>query len=448
MKWLSARSHAPKLTITIKDPKPYYTTWDRMEGSVTVTMDNKTAFNNIQITFEGSSRVALPRPITELCEATASHTFLKLQQPIDPPISPTYIPGRTYKYPFCFVIPEDLPLGSCIHEKNNDYVDHRHAKLPPTLRFANLSQELCAVRYCIRATVSSRDTNVTGKNKVSTTSTRDIRFVPAHQPNSIPSSLQNFISSQNNAGQQEKRETPLSSKRLAIANSSAHLVQICVDSSHSSFNAYITIPLRFDTLEEVKPPRLRCLHYTLKASTFLATKPSLGQLKHQDTVHETQYRQAHVENIATGSAEISSTQWIQHRPTLNDCTNEDKSETGLHYTTSISLPIRIPQNQPLIPSFSTCLLSRAYVLDVRISHSMPDSTGGRQTLKATLPVEVAQPCGEDDTKVRPLWDALDYLSEWLADPPPYYGLGSFRSKHVDPTTKRQGSNLSQFPIVS
>ncbi|GKZ25516.1 hypothetical protein AbraCBS73388_001154, partial [Aspergillus brasiliensis] len=325
MKWLAARSRAPKLSITIKDPKPNYTTWDRIEGTVTVTTDSKTAFNNIQITFEGSSRVASPRPITELCEATASHTFLKLQQPIDPPISPTYIPGRTYKYPFCFVIPEDLPLGSCIHEKSNDYVDHRHAKLPPTLRFANLSQELCAIRYCIRATVSYQDTNMTGKNKELTTSTRDIRFVPAHQQNSVPSSFQNFISSQNNAEQEEKSKRPLSSNRLAIANPSAHLVQerCLVDSLGSSFNAYITIPLRFDTLEEIKPPRLRSLHYTLKASTFLVTNSNPGELRHRDTA---QYRQAHVETIAIGSADISSTQWIKHGSNHEGCTIENKNK--------------------------------------------------------------------------------------------------------------------------
>lgn len=53
MKWLSARSHAPILKITVKDPRPSYTTWDRIEGIVTVTAPNDTNVNNIQITFEG-----------------------------------------------------------------------------------------------------------------------------------------------------------------------------------------------------------------------------------------------------------------------------------------------------------------------------------------------------------------------------------------------------------
>ncbi|GLA60834.1 hypothetical protein AtubIFM54640_001331 [Aspergillus tubingensis] len=150
MKWLSAISHAPILKITIKDPRPSYATWDRVEGTVTVTAPYDTNVNNIQITFEGSSRVSLPRPITELREPAACHTFLKLQQPIETPISPTHVPGRTSTYPFCFVIPEELPLGSCIHEKSNGCADHWHAKLPPTLRFANLSQELCRIAYSIR----------------------------------------------------------------------------------------------------------------------------------------------------------------------------------------------------------------------------------------------------------------------------------------------------------
>lgn len=53
MKWLSARSHAPILKITVKDPRPSYTTWDRVEGTVTVTAPYDTNVNNIQITYEG-----------------------------------------------------------------------------------------------------------------------------------------------------------------------------------------------------------------------------------------------------------------------------------------------------------------------------------------------------------------------------------------------------------
>lgn len=53
MKWLTARPGAPKLSITIENPKPIYTTWDRVEGTVTVTTHDETDFNNIKITFEG-----------------------------------------------------------------------------------------------------------------------------------------------------------------------------------------------------------------------------------------------------------------------------------------------------------------------------------------------------------------------------------------------------------
>ncbi|GLA53388.1 hypothetical protein AnigIFM63604_010480 [Aspergillus niger] len=443
MKWLTARPCAPKLTITIKNPKPIYTTWDRVEGTVTVTTHDETDFNNIKITFEGSSRVALPRPITELLEPTASHTFLKLQQPIESPISTKCTPGRHYTYPFCFVIPEDLPLGSCIHEKSNDHADHRHAKLPPTLRFANLSQELGRVAYFIRATVSHYFPD--GKSERSTTFTREIRFVPAHQSDSFPSGLQNFISLQHNTEQQVKSTTLLPSGKLHVSGSSAKLLQKhCLESSPgNSFDTYISIPLRFEAVGKAKPPQLRKIHFTLNASTFLATKPSTKFLK----PHETQYRQAHVEHIAMRSEDISSTQWVRHEPT--DRTTEDKSEHHLYYTTSLIAPIRIQKNAHLIQSFSTCLLSRAYFLDVRITYSLPGTAGARQTLKATLPVDVAEPCDLYDSKpAMPLWDTLDELHSfnWDPDPPPYYGHEF--SKHDNPLKKGHGNALSQYQVTS
>ncbi|OJI88821.1 hypothetical protein ASPTUDRAFT_79832 [Aspergillus tubingensis CBS 134.48] len=445
MKWLSARSHAPILKITVKDPRPSYTTWDRVEGTVTVTAPNDTKFNNVQITFEGSSRVTLPRPITELREPAACHTFLKLQQPIETPISPFHVPGKTYSYPFCFVIPEEVPLGSCIHEKSNDCVDHRHAKLPPTLRFANLSQELCRIAYSIRVMVSYHRANDDKSGRI-TTSTKDIRFVPPHQPNHLPRSLQTFVTLQHNSKQQAQNKACLSLGKLSVEGSSAKLTQgRCLgNSSNGSLDAYITIPLRFEAAGEAQPPQLRNLHCTLKASTFLATRPSTKRLTH----HEAQYRQAHVDNIAMRSEDISSTQWIRHEPAPEDCVTEHQSDERVYYTTSIHFPLRMPRNEHLIP-FSTCLLSRVYLVDMRMSYSTPDSSGRRQSLEATLPVEIA---GSYDKYIeeRPLCDPLDKpcLSYWDADPPPYHGHELLRSSDVVSLRKGQHTGIYHHMVTS
>ncbi|RAK88516.1 hypothetical protein BO79DRAFT_265751 [Aspergillus costaricaensis CBS 115574] len=443
MKWLSARSYAPILKITVKDPRPSYTTWDRVEGTVTVTAPYDTNVNNIQITFEGSSRVSLPRPITELREPAACHTFLKLQQPIETPISPTHVPGRTSTYPFCFVIPEELPLGSCIHEKSNGCADHRHAKLPPTLRFANLSQELFRIAYSIRAEVSYNRAN-DGKSERITTSTKDIRFVPPHQPNHLPRSLQTFVSLQLNPKQQAQNKACLSLGKLSVEGSSAQLTQGRWGSSDGPFDAYVNIPLRFEAAREAKPPQLRHLYCTLKASTFLVTRSSTKRLKH----YEAQYRQAHVDNIAMRSEDISSTQWIRHEPAPEDCVTEPGSDEIVYYTTSLYFPLRMPRNEHLIP-FSTCLLSRVYLVDMRMSYSTPDSSGRRQSLEATLPVEIA---GSYDKYIeeRPLCDPLDKpcLSYWDADPPPYHGHELFRSSDVVSLRKGQYTRVYHHMVTS
>lgn len=387
--------------------------------------------------------MSLPRPITELREPAACHTFLKLQQPIETPISPTHVPRRTSTYPFCFVVPKELPLGSCIHEKSNGCADHRHAKLPPTLRFANLSQELCRIAYSIRVMVFYRRAN-DGKSERITTSTKDIRFVPPQQPNHLPRSLQTFVSLQHNPKQDVKSKASLSPCRLSVEGSCAQLTQEHWDSSDGSFDAYITIPLRFEAAGEAQPPQLRNLHCTLKASTFLATRPSTNRLKHR----EAQYRQAHVENITMRSEDISSTQWVRHEPAPGDCVTEHQSGDKLYYTTSIHLSIRMPRNGHLIP-FSTCLFSRAYLLDMRMSYSTPDSNGRRRSLEATLPVEIAESY-ETCIEKRPLCDPLDEpcLSCWDADPPPYHGHELFRSSDVVSLRKGQHTRVYHHMVTS
>ncbi|KAI2919294.1 hypothetical protein CBS147352_829 [Aspergillus niger] len=168
----------------------------------------------------------------------------------------------------------------------------------------------------------------------------------------------------------------------------------------------------------------------------------------EGTVTVTTHDETDFNNIKiTFEEDISSTQWVRHEPT--DRTKEDKSERHLYYMTSLIAPIHIQRSAHLIQSFSTCLLSRAYFLDVRITCSLPGTAGARQTLKATLPVEVAEPHGPYDSKPpMPFWDTLDelYSLNWDPDPPPYYGHEF--SEHVSSLTKGHGNALTQYQVTS
>src|SRR5687768_2124494 len=68
--------------------------------------------------------------------ASAVHTFLRLYQPLDdslypqPRIAET---GRTYRFPFTFVVPDQLLPQACSHDTLNPQVKRAHLQPPPSL---------------------------------------------------------------------------------------------------------------------------------------------------------------------------------------------------------------------------------------------------------------------------------------------------------------------------
>ena len=66
----------------------------------------------------------------------AYQTFLRLRQPIEDsayPMPRVLEAGRTYKFPFTFVVPDRLLPHVCSHAKTNAHVERSHTLLPPSL---------------------------------------------------------------------------------------------------------------------------------------------------------------------------------------------------------------------------------------------------------------------------------------------------------------------------
>ena len=118
---------------------PSYTSLDEISGHVSVTAPSDTKFEQVYITFEGSTKtsvekVASTAPTSGRTEAYQS--FLRLVQPMDelafsePRILKA---GETYEFPFHFNVPERLLPQSCTHPRENDAVHEEHLYLPPSL---------------------------------------------------------------------------------------------------------------------------------------------------------------------------------------------------------------------------------------------------------------------------------------------------------------------------
>ena len=116
----------PVIEVTLSDDQkdafvPQYTSLDEIKGEVSITAPCDTSFDDIYITFEGSTRtfvekVATTSPTNGRTEAF--HNFVRLLQPMDPSAFPdprVIEAGKTYKYPFTFVVPDTLLPQSCTH---------------------------------------------------------------------------------------------------------------------------------------------------------------------------------------------------------------------------------------------------------------------------------------------------------------------------------------------
>lgn len=128
-----AQKAKPTVEIKLADDQqesfvPSYTTLDEIRGEVSISASSDTSFDDIYITFEGATRtfvekIATTSPTNGRTEAFQN--FLRLVQPMDGfeyPENRIMQAGKTYKYPFTFVVPERLLPQSCTHPKVGDFL--------------------------------------------------------------------------------------------------------------------------------------------------------------------------------------------------------------------------------------------------------------------------------------------------------------------------------------
>ena len=156
----------PDMDIVIDNHKEgkTYTTFDAISGKVNITAPNEARFDEIQITFEGTARTAIENlsPHTTKSRTTARHNFLKLTMPIresDYPHPRVAEAGRTYTFPFHFVVPDQLLPRACSHSTVGDHVHHAHCQLPPSMGDRtlplkdDLSPDMAIVDYAVRVKI-------------------------------------------------------------------------------------------------------------------------------------------------------------------------------------------------------------------------------------------------------------------------------------------------------
>lgn len=400
---------------------PSYTTLDKIGGVVSLTAPTNFSFDDIVITFQGSSRTYVEKMTTSAAvngRSLAHHNFLRLVQPLDENDMP---PGRiakagsAYRFPFTFVVPERLLPQACSHTKTSDDVHDAHLSLPPSLgdpmmagdRKAlkdDLAPAMTVISYAIRVMVTRQSPEGQGKPLVIVDKAKKLRVIPAVDE-ATPLKANGRSEGDYKLRQEKWIKKGVFKGKLgrvvmeASPPKSVRLPSIRAKDDHRA-TTKVVVDLTFHPVAEgIKPPLLQNLTNKLRITTFFASVPQRDfprEMSGTLDLHRGHYK----ESIRLSSHSIESVQWTPYnsvgRHDSANALSPVDSESGpiTFYTAQILVPIDLPTSKTFIPTFHSCLISRTYAFDLSLSAGT--------SLHLTVPVQIS---------VEPNADACPMISE-------------------------------------
>lgn len=360
------------------------------------------------------------------------HRFLKLVQPIrdeEYPQPRVLEANRIYEFPFHFAVPEQLPSKSCTHRYHHDAVREAHLQPPPSFGdpalsgfgstlLDDLAPLMTKIVYSIRVEVyrnhASDDTQL-----VIAEASKKLRVKPAFEEQP-PLDLDIYGKHEDYTLREEKtiRKGMLKGKlgRLVMETtqpSGFRLPAVIPGETIPPVNTKVRLALRFDpTDDNAVPPKLGSVNSKLKIATFFSCTPRTSFPSRTSLVYDGSLGYIS-EFLNLSSMCVANVEWRKHDSSespvsrrasaasrnsvvSNIRTNSSGAQAILEpsseykgksfYTATILVPLALPMNKNLVPSFHTCLVSRVYGLHVGLSVS-GQAIGSSVTLK--LPVQIS-----------------------------------------------------------
>ncbi|KAH8813124.1 hypothetical protein F5884DRAFT_787475 [Xylogone sp. PMI_703] len=406
-----------------------YTNADPLSGRVQITAANNSRFDVVEITLEGSTKTFVESlsPTTGGSRTTARHNFLKLVMPIpesEYPHPRIAEAGRTYTFPFNFVIPQHLLPSACTHNVEAEHVHHAHLQLPPSMGDRehspdDFAPDMAKVRYVIKArVVRSRDQD--GKEVVlaeNTTRINVLPTLPAAPPMSIGPNDSDYSLSRSKTLKKGVFSGKLGKITVSAAQPAAFVLPPATSTAGSAtpVTTMTKLDLRFEPRDSTcQPPRLGGLTSKIKVLTFYSVRPAgcLAARAYMITDYEAM-RGVYSTTVPLSSRCMESVAWTKHESQLPDfgrrpsavstssSSSSERSDTevteGTYYTASIVVPLTLPSSKSWIPTFHSCTASRIYALDLNLSIHTPGTGVPSSNVVLKIPVQIASEGRETET---------------------------------------------------
>ena len=398
-----------------------YSTFDAIKGRVEITAPHNARFDEVQITFEGTTKTFVENlsPAATRSKTTAVHKFLRLVMPIrdsDYPQPRVAEAGHTYKFDFNFAIPEQLLPRSCSHNCSSSHVHNAHTQVPPSMgdrevaAFDDLTPEMSKIQYAVKVKVI-RNSERDSQEVVLVEGQKKIHVVPAVQeapPLSLGDGFEDYVVSKTKSLKKGMFSGKLGRITVSAAQPSAFVLPSPATGCTTSPTTVATVKLRFDPHETTsQPPRLGGLNTKIKATTFYSARPAVSFPTHFNMVAQFEATRG-VYDISTSLSSrcVESVAWKRHEPRqpvdrrnsdsstsssdLSDSTlAPEQKEGNAYYTASVLVPITLPANKTWIPTFHSCIVSRVYAIDLSLSVHTPGTGVPATSVGLHLPIQIA-----------------------------------------------------------
>ncbi|KAI5202625.1 hypothetical protein E4T39_04657 [Aureobasidium subglaciale] len=431
----------PHINIVLNDERSSYSTLDKLSGKVEIAVSHSTRFEEIDIQFIGTTKTFLEKMASTpglTGGMSAFHQFLKLRQPISESSYPQpriLEPGRTYDFPFVFVVPQQLLPRVCRHEVHHESVRDCHLQLPPSLgtvtKHDDMGPDMAKIQYQIAARITAAS-EIDGIPKELAKRMKTIRIVPTvdEQPpvNVLGPDSDYILRSEKNI---KKGVFKGKLGTLVIEAEQPRSLRLpkSYDPGESTISTMVTVKLRFDPSDaKSQPPRLGSLSSKLKTFTWYAVGARMALPKKKDSVYD--HRQGvHSMSMPLSSRCMASVEWTPRRESVLEDEWLARRDSGLSnhelpkysspstnykgqnfWTAEIVVPVALPKDKHFVPTFHSCLVSRTYSLN--LSLGVHSAGVGFPSVDLKLPLQIS---AEGGGEVSVLSRSASAVEERLAE---------------------------------
>ncbi|KAI9682202.1 MAG: hypothetical protein M1817_000256 [Caeruleum heppii] len=353
------------------------------------------------------------------------HPFLKLIQPPDESLYPqprVFVADQKYSFPFTFVIPDQLLPTACRHPCRNESLPEVHRQLPPSLGdpglasngaqlLDDLAPTMSKITYHIKVEVK-RQRLSDGKDIVVSDKREKIRIIPAVDempPLMIDTKNSDYVTRKEKGLKKGLLKGKMGRLSLEAAQPKSFRLPPPGSRPVCPATTMAVLVLRFDPANEaIMPPPLAHVDARLRVATYFSSSPMRDFPCHHSAVYDP--AQGHyTKDVLLSSRGIETAKWTrfeaqdQHDTDRRDSTlsissfsvNAPLPEPSSAYAGSsfyvarVLVPLSLPKDKAWPPTFSSCLVSRTYALELKASVSTPSSRPN-PTLTLVLPVQISQ----------------------------------------------------------